>query len=54
MSVATNEQCWQLWLTEGQQPLGKKGNRHSIHVSNFILQTMRCLSLTQMKCKAQA
>ena len=21
ISIATNEQCWQLWLAEGQQPL---------------------------------
>ena len=37
MSLAVNEQHHRLWLAEGQQPLRKKGNGHSIHVSDFIL-----------------
>src|SRR6266481_4611223 len=54
MSVATNEQCRQLWLAEGQQPLQRKGNGRSIHVSDFILETTGHLSLTQMQREAQA
>ena len=54
MSVATNEQRRQLWLAEGQQPLRRKGNGCSIHVSDFILETTGRLSLTQMQREAQA
>ena len=54
MSIATNEQCHWLWLAEGQQPLRKKGNGHSIHVSDFILETTGHLSLTQTQCEAHA
>ena len=46
MSMATNEQCHCLWLTEGQQPLQKKGNRQSVHVSNLILKMDGWLQLT--------
>src|SRR5882724_2049017 len=54
MSIATNEQCWWLWLAEGQQPLQKKGNGCSVHVSDFILETTGHLCLTQMQHGAQA
>lgn len=47
MSVATNETKWLAWLADGQQPLHKKGNGQSVHVSNFILETTGCLSLTE-------
>ncbi len=46
MSVRTNEQRHQVWLAEGQQPLHKKGNDQSIHVSDFILETTGRLALT--------
>ena len=46
MSVATNEQCHWVWLATNQQPLCKKGNGQSIHVSDFILETMGHLYLT--------
>ena len=47
MSVTTNEQCRRLWLAEGQQPLQKKENGQSIHILDFILETIERLSLTQ-------
>ena len=52
--LATNEQRRRLWLAEGQQPLQKKGNGCSIHISDFILETTGHLSLTQMQHEAQA
>ena len=54
MSIATNEQCWWLWLAEGQQPLQKKGKGCSVHVSDFILETTGHLCLTWMQLGAQA
>src|SRR5882724_9441824 len=54
MSIATNEQRRRLWLAEGQQPLRKKGNGRSVHVSDFILETMGRLCLTQTQLGAQA
>ena len=54
MSMATNEQHHCLWLTEGQQPLPKKGNRQSVHVSNFILEMDGWLALTMGQLEAQA
>jgi len=54
MSIATNEKHWWLWLAEGQQPLQKKGNGCSVHVSDFILETTGCLCLTRMQHGAQA
>src|SRR5882724_1386322 len=54
MSIATNEQHRRLWLAEGQQPLRKKGNGRSVHVSDFILETTGHLCLTQTQLGAQA
>jgi len=34
----TNEHRHTVWVPEGQQPLCKKGNGQSIHVSDFITQ----------------
>jgi len=47
MSVATNEQHHRVWLATNQQLLRKKGNGWSIHVSDFILETMGHLYLTE-------
>ncbi|KIJ43854.1 hypothetical protein M422DRAFT_169388, partial [Sphaerobolus stellatus SS14] len=53
MSVATNEQHRRVWVKEGQQPLRKKGNGRSIHVSDFILETTGRLALTLKQLEAQ-
>ena len=47
MSVEMNEQCRRVWLATNQQPLRKKGNSPSIHISDFILETTGCLYLTE-------
>ena len=54
MSLAVNEQRHCLWLAEGQQPLCKKGNGCSIHVSDFILETTGRLALNEQQLQAQA
>jgi hypothetical protein len=53
MSVATNEQRHRLWLSSGQQPLRKKGNGRSVHVSDFILETTGRLALTSSQLEQQ-
>ncbi|KIJ30773.1 hypothetical protein M422DRAFT_267604 [Sphaerobolus stellatus SS14] len=53
MSVAANEQWRRVWLTEGQQPLQKKGNGRSIHVSDFILETTCRIVLPPDEVKKQ-
>ncbi|KIJ23733.1 hypothetical protein M422DRAFT_275620 [Sphaerobolus stellatus SS14] len=53
MSVATNEQRRRVWLTEGQQPLWKKGNGRSIYVSDFILETTGRIVLPPDEVKKQ-
>jgi hypothetical protein len=42
----TNEYCRQLWLTQDQQPIQKKGGGWAIHVSDFILDTVGQIKLT--------
>ena len=34
----TNEYHHWVWVPEGKQPLRKKGNGHSIHVSDFVME----------------
>ncbi|CAL1705208.1 unnamed protein product [Somion occarium] len=42
---SANNQHRHLWLAGDQQPLRKKGNGHSVHVSDFILEPCGCLAL---------
>jgi hypothetical protein len=53
MSVATNEQHCGMWLVGGQQPLRKKGNGRSIHVSDFILEVTEHLMLSNTQLEEQ-
>ena len=49
MLVATNEQSCQVWLAGNQLPFHKKGNGWYIHISDFILETIWGVYLTEMQ-----
>lgn len=44
-----NNMRWKMWLLRGQQPIKKKGNGCSIHISDFICELIGRLRLVDDK-----
>jgi hypothetical protein len=49
----TNEYRRRTWLTQGQQPIRKKGAGRAVHVSDFICETIGRLKLSDEQIKEQ-
>ena len=52
--VSTNDSQRHLWLKADQQPLKKKGNCHSIHISDWICKCSGQLALNEEQIAMQA
>lgn len=49
----TNEYRRHMWLKNGQQPIQKKGGGHTIHVSDFICESIGRIKLSEEQINGQ-